>query len=199
MLRAHRIWLTDATEAIETKIKTPRVKYGHSEAADLPNPALPGGQITPENGLRLDTKIFCFCSHANQFITPAIPPGKRGGSRSSRTRGGMRWTQKLRLTSVADADGEVVWSCSPLIFSFAKERIKLIKTKYFGNMGRPRKRPALSGRAPIGPRFMWCIRKGAPQPSANAHLLSRHSLFVIRSMAECRPARSAVRHQHPQR
>ena len=26
------------------------------------------------------------------------------------TRGGMRWTRKLRLTSAADADGKVVWS-----------------------------------------------------------------------------------------
>ena len=34
----------------------------------------------------------------------------RGGSRSSRTRGGMRWTRELRLTSVAQADGEDVWS-----------------------------------------------------------------------------------------
>jgi hypothetical protein len=25
----------------------------------------------------------------------------------------MRWTRKLRLTSVADADGEVVWSWRP--------------------------------------------------------------------------------------
>src|SRR4030081_1277173 len=36
-----------------------------------------------------------------------------GGSRSSRTRGGMRWTRKPRLTSVVDADGEVVWSWRP--------------------------------------------------------------------------------------
>jgi hypothetical protein len=26
------------------------------------------------------------------------------------TRVGMRWTRKLRLTSAADADGEVVWT-----------------------------------------------------------------------------------------
>jgi hypothetical protein len=42
-----------------------------------------------------------------------VSPDERGGSRSSRTRGGMRWTRKLRLTSVADADGEVVWSWRP--------------------------------------------------------------------------------------
>src|SRR5258708_38169615 len=43
-------------------------------------------------------------------ISPPVSPDKRGGSRSSRTRGGMRWTRRLRLTSVADADGEVVWA-----------------------------------------------------------------------------------------
>jgi hypothetical protein len=34
----------------------------------------------------------------------------RGGSRSSRTRGGMRWTQAMLLTRASTADGEVVWS-----------------------------------------------------------------------------------------
>ena len=40
----------------------------------------------------------------------AVPPGKRGGSRSSRTRGGMRWTREARKTKAPDAYGEVVWS-----------------------------------------------------------------------------------------
>src|SRR5205807_8806969 len=34
-------------------------------------------------------------------------------SRSSRTWGGMRWTRRRRKTSVAQADGKVVWSCHP--------------------------------------------------------------------------------------
>ena len=34
-------------------------------------------------------------------IIPPVSPDERGGSRSSRTRGGMRWTRKLRLTSAA--------------------------------------------------------------------------------------------------
>ena len=37
----------------------------------------------------------------------------RGALRTSRMRGGMRWTRRLRLTSAADADGEVVWSWRP--------------------------------------------------------------------------------------
>jgi hypothetical protein len=43
-------------------------------------------------------------------LTSPVSPDERGGSRSSRTRGGMRWTRKLRLTSVTRADGEAVWS-----------------------------------------------------------------------------------------
>ena len=50
---------------------------------------------------------------ANQSIFPRVSPDERGGSRSSRTRGGMRWTRKLRLTSATDADGEDVWSRHP--------------------------------------------------------------------------------------
>jgi hypothetical protein len=34
----------------------------------------------------------------------------RGALRTSRTRGGMRWTRMLRRTSAADAYGESVWS-----------------------------------------------------------------------------------------
>jgi hypothetical protein len=37
------------------------------------------------------------------------------------------------LVEVA-ADGEVVWSCNPVLFSFAKERIKHLKIKAFGDM-----------------------------------------------------------------
>ena len=61
--------------------------------------------------------------------TPAVPPHSRGVSRSSRTRGGMRWTRQRwareamagrvdkacersldALTRDVAADGEVVWS-----------------------------------------------------------------------------------------
>jgi hypothetical protein len=33
----------------------------------------------------------------------------RGALRTSRTRGGMRWTRAAHVTNGADADGEVVW------------------------------------------------------------------------------------------
>ena len=58
-------------------------------------------------------KIFRLTRRANQGYISAVSPDKRGGSRSSRTCGGMRWTQWPRLTSVAEADGEVVWSWRP--------------------------------------------------------------------------------------
>ena len=43
----------------------------------------------------------------------AVSPDERDGSRSSRTCGEMRWTRRPRLTSVAQADGEAVWSWRP--------------------------------------------------------------------------------------
>jgi hypothetical protein len=39
------------------------------------------------------------------------------------------------LTNGADAYGEVVWSCSPVLFSFSKERKKRLETKGFGDIG----------------------------------------------------------------
>jgi hypothetical protein len=52
------------------------------------------------------------CSRLTQIttISCAVSSHSRGVSRSSRTRGGMRWTRAARLTKRADADGEVVWS-----------------------------------------------------------------------------------------
>jgi hypothetical protein len=54
-------------------------------------------------------KYFRFPLDPNQFTDSCGPVPHRGGSRSSRTRGGMRWTRAARLTNGADADGEVVW------------------------------------------------------------------------------------------
>src|SRR5258708_40281142 len=42
--------------------------------------------------------------------TSSVSSHSRGVSRSSRTRGGMRWTRAALLTNSSDADGEVVWS-----------------------------------------------------------------------------------------
>ena len=44
--------------------------------------------------------------------SPRVSPDERGGSRRSsrNARWDAWWTQMLRLTSAADADGEVVWS-----------------------------------------------------------------------------------------
>jgi hypothetical protein len=41
---------------------------------------------------------------------PVVSSHLRGGSRSSRTRDGMRWTQMALITNGAKADGEDVWS-----------------------------------------------------------------------------------------
>jgi hypothetical protein len=57
----------------------------------------------------LGAKIFRFRRRANQWFVSARLT-RQGALRTSRTRGGMRWTRKLRRTSAAEADGEVVWS-----------------------------------------------------------------------------------------
>ena len=46
-------------------------------------------------------------------LAPRVSPDERGGSRSSRTRGGMRWTRWRRMTNAVVADGEAVWSWHP--------------------------------------------------------------------------------------
>ena len=65
---------------------------------------------SPKTCPALIEKIFRLTCRANQWLESARLTRTRGGSRSSRTCGGMRWTRKLRLTSVTRADGEVVWS-----------------------------------------------------------------------------------------
>ena len=56
----------------------------------------PIGQIS-KSCPALSVKIFRFRRRANQFYQLAPShPGKRGGSRSSRTRDGMRWTRQRR-------------------------------------------------------------------------------------------------------
>jgi hypothetical protein len=58
----------------------------------------------------MSEKIFRFSPDPNQLYITAVPFLMEGGSRSSRTRNGMRWTLRGTLTNVQQADGEVVWS-----------------------------------------------------------------------------------------
>jgi hypothetical protein len=53
-----------------------------------------------------------FDSHPRQItcLSVAVSSHWRGGSRSSRTRGGMRWTRMALETKALEADGEAVWS-----------------------------------------------------------------------------------------
>ena len=55
-------------------------------------------------------KYFAFAVGQITDLTSRVSPDERGGSRSSRTRGGMRWTRWRRMTNAAVADGEAVWS-----------------------------------------------------------------------------------------
>jgi hypothetical protein len=46
-------------------------------------------------------KIFCFSEITNQSTYGGVSSDERGGSRSSRTCGGMRWTRRRRMTRAA--------------------------------------------------------------------------------------------------
>jgi hypothetical protein len=58
-------------------------------------------------------KYFAFSETKISRSVPTVPLLQRGVSRTSRTWGGMRWTQWRRKTGGADADGKVVWSWRP--------------------------------------------------------------------------------------
>ena len=85
-------------------------------------PGRRGESVLPDGQIKLEIhpasracpvpaeKIFWFSEIANQSISMSIPSHLRGGSRSSRTRDGMRWTRMVLLTRALEADGEVVWS-----------------------------------------------------------------------------------------
>ena len=70
-------------------------------------------------------------SHAAQItgMTPRVSPDERGVSRTSRTRGGMRWTRRLRQTNAGGADGEAVWSWRP------DAGVKFARSKTFAGDG----------------------------------------------------------------
>src|SRR5258708_32986176 len=64
----------------------------------------PDGQISsdcPKWCQVQKSKIFRFVRDPNQSFNAARLPRQEGRSRSSRSCGGMRWTRRLRLTSVA--------------------------------------------------------------------------------------------------
>jgi hypothetical protein len=67
----------------------------------------------------------------------ALSRPKRGAFRDRHGRwSGMQWTRGGAKDERAYlADGEVVWSCSPVLFSLAKEAVKYLKTKGFADIG----------------------------------------------------------------
>jgi len=72
----------------------------------------PAGQITRKTVKPSAKNILLFRNNKSDYIL-IIPSDERGGSRSSRTCGGMRWTRRRRMTSAVVADGESVWSWHP--------------------------------------------------------------------------------------
>ena len=55
----------------------------------------PDGQITQKPVQPCCEKYSAFAVAQISDLNPAVSPDERGGSRSSRTRGGMQWTRKL--------------------------------------------------------------------------------------------------------
>ncbi len=53
-------------------------------------------------------KIFPFPPDPNQIYIDHVPPPQRGVSRSSRTRGGMRWTRQRRACDVSQGELNLV-------------------------------------------------------------------------------------------
>src|SRR3977135_2577584 len=111
----------------------------------------------------------------------------RGADReSSRTRGGMRWTRKLRLTSVTRADGEDVSFWRPtLALSFAEMIREVTVAKELGSpgsncvlrrpvIGRPqdwRCAPppsAADGLDPVRSLVFWLFIGSVPEPRGRA-------------------------------
>ena len=72
----------------------------------------PGGQIAQNRSRPPRKNILIFRNRKSVYVK-TVPPDERGGSRSSRTCGGMRWTRWRRMTSAVVADGEAVWSRHP--------------------------------------------------------------------------------------
>jgi hypothetical protein len=73
-----------------------------------------GGELSNRINLMLPVQSWpqkYFDSLQTQITSLSIPFRPDGGvSRSSRTRGGMRWTLMALQTTAPKADGEVVWS-----------------------------------------------------------------------------------------
>jgi hypothetical protein len=62
-------------------------------------------------------------------------PASLRGVRTSRTLERDAVDADVLRTNSTDADGEVVWSCSPALFSFLRELIIRREAKGFGYMG----------------------------------------------------------------
>src|SRR6202011_3831665 len=87
--------------------------------------------------------------HVGQIsaLAPRVSPDERGGSRSSRTRGGMRWTRRRRMTNAVVADGEAVWSWRP------DAGVKFSRKKLLGGDGAKKARsPGRARNKPVNHR-----------------------------------------------
>ena len=94
-----------------------RTRFAHSchplpqgEREEIAQLICPSGRFSAPLSSPLRKNILFYRS-ANQSYIPPVPSHRGALARSSRTRGGMRWTRGGAFDDGADlADGEVVWS-----------------------------------------------------------------------------------------
>ena len=73
---------------------------------------------------------------ANQAYIFPILSHQRGESRPSRSRGGLRWTRKVRRTSAPEADSKIVWFWHPDAgVKFAAQELRMTVAKKPGRRG----------------------------------------------------------------
>ena len=96
--RLRRAWSQSAEASAKAGTRPGMTRFNTAPLAKAPH--APAEKIRPQHQRDLpcpspSRKIFRFRRRANQFyqLAPSFP-GKRGASRSSRTRDGMRWTRQ---------------------------------------------------------------------------------------------------------
>jgi hypothetical protein len=98
-----------------------------------------------------------------------------------------------RRTNDVVADGEVVWSCSPAIFSVRQKRKNALLDKDFCNFSSGGNGACPMSQAPIGPSFKPRAKVGvdvrfSPNSGANADMLAgpscaQHATFEMNEAA----------------
>jgi hypothetical protein len=127
-------------------------------------------------------KYFAFSESQISRSVHAVPLLQRGVSRTSRTWGGMRWTQWRRKTGGADADGKIVWSWRP------DAGAKFLRSKLLRSDGGKRARSP--GRSRISRKT---IAQGRPDVSGEPVVSNSCAFYFAHEAAGALGTRSSLR------